>query len=149
MTGHPSQRACREEFRQRVRAAADRLNALDQDTLVVSHAGMMAFLSVELRRRGFAGSKLRIAKHATAYLSERSEVNLRLRASGTDLTADQSACLGACLETRPVRGPALQAGANPADLCRPRASRGVPEEFPNRLRTPDTEPDAEGLGKRI
>ena len=71
MTGHQSQRACRDEFRQRVCDVADELSALDQDTLVVSHAGIMAYLSSELRRRGFVGPKLRIAKHATAYVFEK------------------------------------------------------------------------------
>ena len=71
MTGHRSQRACRDEFRQRVLAVADRLSGLSQDTLVVSHAGMMAYLSAELRRRGFVGPKLGIAKHATTYIYER------------------------------------------------------------------------------
>lgn len=71
ITGHPSQRACRDEFRRRVLAVADRLSGLDQDTLVVSHAGMIAYLSAELRRRGFAGPKLRIARHATAYIYEK------------------------------------------------------------------------------
>lgn len=50
---------------------ADHLSAVEQDTLVVSHAGMMAYLSAELRRRGFLGPKLRIARHATAYLYEK------------------------------------------------------------------------------
>jgi broad specificity phosphatase PhoE len=71
MTGHRSQRACRDEFQQRVLATADRLCALDRDTLVVSHAGMMAYLSAELRRRGFVGPKLRIAKHARVYVYEK------------------------------------------------------------------------------
>ncbi|HEX8281488.1 MAG TPA: histidine phosphatase family protein, partial [Chthoniobacterales bacterium] len=71
MTGHQSQRGCRDEFRRRVAAVADRLCALEGDTLVVSHAGMMAYLSRELRRRGFSGPKLRIAGHATAYVYER------------------------------------------------------------------------------
>lgn len=71
MTGHRSQRACRDEFRRRVLAMADQLGTLDQDTLVVSHAGMMAFLSAELRRRGFAGPKLRRAMHATAYVYQK------------------------------------------------------------------------------
>lgn len=70
MTGHRSQRECRDDFRQRVFAMADRLSAIEQDTLVVSHAGMMAYLSAELRRRGFAGPKLRVAKHASVYLYE-------------------------------------------------------------------------------
>lgn len=71
MTGHRSQRDCRDEFRRRVVAAADHLTSLNQDTLVVSHAGMMAYLSAELRRRGFAGPKLRIAKHARVYIYKR------------------------------------------------------------------------------
>ena len=71
ITGHRSQRACRDEFRGRVLAVADLLSASDQDTLVVSHAGMMAYLSAELRRRGFVGPKLRLAKHATAYVYEK------------------------------------------------------------------------------
>lgn len=71
LTGHRSQRACRDDFRQRVLAMADRLSALQQDTLVVSHAGMMAYLSAELRRRGFTGPKLRLAKHARAYIYEK------------------------------------------------------------------------------
>lgn len=71
ITGHPSQRACRDEFRQRVLAAAERLCGSPQDTLVVSHAGMMASLSAELRRRGFTGPKLRIARHATVYVYEK------------------------------------------------------------------------------
>lgn len=72
MTGHRSQRHCRDEFRQRVSTIADRLSAAPHDTLVVSHAGMMAYLSAELCRRGFTGPKLRIAKHATAYIYEKS-----------------------------------------------------------------------------
>jgi broad specificity phosphatase PhoE len=71
MTGHRSQRACRDDLRRRVAAVADRLCAMEHDTLVVSHAGMMAYLSAELRRRGFVGPKLRIAKHAKVYTYER------------------------------------------------------------------------------
>jgi len=73
LTGHQSQRACRDDFRRRVQAAADRLCALNADTLVVSHAGMMAYLSAELKRRGFSGPKLRIAKHAKLYAYERKD----------------------------------------------------------------------------
>lgn len=66
-TGHRSQRACRDEFRGRLRTVADRLCAAECDTLVVSHAGMMAYLAKELRRRGFAGPRLRIARYAKVY----------------------------------------------------------------------------------
>lgn len=71
MTGHRSQRACRDEFRNRVALMADRLTSMDRDVLVVSHAGMMAFLSAELRRRGFLGPSFRVARHASAYVYER------------------------------------------------------------------------------
>jgi broad specificity phosphatase PhoE len=71
MTGHRSQRARRDDFRRRVATVADELCEARQDTLVVSHAGMMAFLSRELRKRGFAGPKLRDARHATVYVYER------------------------------------------------------------------------------
>ena len=70
-TGHQSQRACRDEFRRRVVAMADLLETKAGNTLVVSHAGMMAYLSAELRRRGYVGPKLRIAKHATLYRYEK------------------------------------------------------------------------------
>lgn len=72
MTGHPSQRACRDDFRRRVNAVADLLAQQSGDVLVVSHAGLMAYLSAELRRRGFTGPKLRIAPHATLFVYERS-----------------------------------------------------------------------------
>jgi broad specificity phosphatase PhoE len=68
ITGHCSQRACRDDFRRRVVAVADQLCTADRDTLVVSHAGMLAYLSRELRRRGFAGPKLGVARHAQAYV---------------------------------------------------------------------------------
>ena len=71
MSGHRSQRASRDEFRQRIKAVAAILEAKSWDVLVVSHAGMMAYLSAELRRRGFVGPKLRIPEHATLYVYER------------------------------------------------------------------------------
>jgi broad specificity phosphatase PhoE len=71
LSGHRSQKECRDDFRQRMLSVADRLCAAEADTLVVSHAGMMAYLSAELRRRGFAGPKLRIARHATVYTYEK------------------------------------------------------------------------------
>jgi broad specificity phosphatase PhoE len=70
-TGHRSQRACRNDFRRRVAGVADLLETKEGDTLVVSHAVMMAYLSAEIRRRGFAGPRLRIAKHATLYVYEK------------------------------------------------------------------------------
>ena len=69
--GHRSQRACRDEFVVRVRAMADTLTAAAEDTLVVSHGGVMMFLSAELKARGFVGPKLRMPNHAQLYLYER------------------------------------------------------------------------------
>lgn len=71
LLNHASQRATRADFERRVAAAADHLCGLRGDVLVVSHAGMMAMLSAELRRRGFTGPRLRIAAHARAYVYSR------------------------------------------------------------------------------
>ncbi len=71
MTGHRSQRVFRDEFRRRVSKVADLLEQRSGAILVVSHAGIMAYLSRELRRRGFVGPKLRIAQHATLYVYEK------------------------------------------------------------------------------
>jgi broad specificity phosphatase PhoE len=71
LTGHQSQRACRDEFLRRVRLVAERIESQQNDLLVVSHAGMMAYLSAELRRRGFVGRKLRVAEPATLHVYER------------------------------------------------------------------------------
>ncbi len=71
MTGHRSQRAKRDDFRRRVVTIADRLCATREDALVVSHAGLLAYLSAELRRRGFTGPRFRLARHATAYVYKR------------------------------------------------------------------------------
>jgi broad specificity phosphatase PhoE len=71
MTGHRSQRPLRDAFMQRVRTVAEELSAGTKDTLVVSHGGVMAFLSTELRRRGFVGPKFGLATHARTYVFER------------------------------------------------------------------------------
>lgn len=72
MTGHRSQRQCRDDFRLRVSAMADALERRDGNTLVVSHAGMMAYLSAELTKRGYAGPKLQVPEHARLYVYEKS-----------------------------------------------------------------------------
>jgi len=84
-TGHKSQRAHRDEFRRRGVATADLLEAKAGDILVVSHAGMMAYLSVEFRRRGFRGPKLRMPEHATLYLYEKNSApRLKATSSGVN-----------------------------------------------------------------
>jgi broad specificity phosphatase PhoE len=67
---------------------ADRLEDKAGDILVVSHGGMMRYLSAELRRRGFTGPKLQIPKHATLYIYER---NPALGRAATSSGADQAA----------------------------------------------------------
>ncbi len=71
LTGHPSQRSLRDDFYNRIKAAADLIEASEEDILIISHAGMMLFLSRELRKRGFRGPKLGVANHAQVYIFER------------------------------------------------------------------------------
>lgn len=71
MTGHRSQRAARDDFRSRVQAVADLIECAESDALLVSHAGMMAYLRAELVRRGFRGPRFRVAEHARMYVFER------------------------------------------------------------------------------
>jgi len=54
-----------------VKQVADLLESMRHDVLVVSHAGMMAYLSAELQRRGFIGPKLRTPRHAVLYVYEK------------------------------------------------------------------------------
>ncbi len=70
MTGHLSQRSLRDDFQARVRATADLVEASAEDILIISHAGMMHFLSRELLKRGFRGPKLSVAEHARVYIFE-------------------------------------------------------------------------------
>jgi hypothetical protein len=72
MTAHRSQRRSRDDFFRRVRAVADLIESADSDVLLVSHAGMMAYLRRELARRGFEGPAFRIAEHARWYVFHRS-----------------------------------------------------------------------------
>jgi broad specificity phosphatase PhoE len=76
LTGHRSQRPCRDVFHSRVNTMADSLERRRENTLVVSHAGMMAYLSTALRKRGYAGPKLRIARHAQLYVYEKALTNV-------------------------------------------------------------------------
>lgn len=71
MTGHSSQRGCRDEFHQRVARVAGMLCSQEMDTLAVSHAGMMIYLSRELRRLGFRGPRLGVPDHARVYVFSR------------------------------------------------------------------------------
>jgi len=70
-TGHSSQRSARNDFLHRVKTVADLAESSTVDILLVSHAGMMAYLRKELLQRGFQGPKFRIAEHAKLYVFER------------------------------------------------------------------------------
>ncbi len=52
-------------------AVADLLEARKENVLVVSHAGMMMYLSKELARRGFVGPKVRMPENARLYVYEK------------------------------------------------------------------------------
>jgi len=71
LTGHPSQRASRDDFMSRVQAAADLALSAESDVLMVSHAGTMLYLRKELIRRGFHGPRFQVAEHARLYVFER------------------------------------------------------------------------------
>ena len=95
LTGHKSQRACRDEFRRRVIAAANLLEGRSGDILVVSHAGMMAYLSAELRARGFAGPRLRIPQHAALYVYEKDP---GARRASSQVESDDNATLDSIMK---------------------------------------------------
>lgn len=83
LTGHRSQRAARDDFARRVKAVADLFESDERDTLVVSHAGMMAFLRRELMKRGFVGPKFGTADHGRLYVFERKRVETVALGRGT------------------------------------------------------------------
>ncbi|MDB6152170.1 MAG: hypothetical protein JWL90_623 [Chthoniobacteraceae bacterium] len=72
MSSHSSQRSTKVEFVARVRTFADEILATAQhDTLIVSHAGIMAFLRKELLRLGFTGPRFGLAQNGKLYLFEK------------------------------------------------------------------------------
>jgi broad specificity phosphatase PhoE len=74
LSGHGSQRRHRDHLRSRITGAADAIASRADNVLAVSHAGFLYYLSVELRRRGFAGPKLRLPECATLYVYERGAI---------------------------------------------------------------------------
>jgi len=71
ITSHSSLRVARDDFMRRVQPVGDLLDRSGEDTLVVSHAGMMSYLRADLIRRGFSGPKFKLAEHARLYVFER------------------------------------------------------------------------------
>jgi hypothetical protein len=71
LSGHRSQRAARDAFMLRVGEVTSMLVAATEDTLVVSHAGVMMFLQKQLRAAGFVGPRFRVPAHGQLYVFER------------------------------------------------------------------------------
>ncbi len=72
MTSHRSQRAARAAFMASIQQVVERVVATAaEDTLIVSHAGVMMFLRKELVRLGFAGPRFTIARNAQLYVFEK------------------------------------------------------------------------------
>ncbi len=72
LSNHSSQLPAKTDFLARLRfLKAEVLSQAEEDTLIVSHAGMMAFLRKELLALGFNGPRFRIAQNAKLYLFEK------------------------------------------------------------------------------
>jgi broad specificity phosphatase PhoE len=70
-TSHPSQRAAKADLLARVRYVVDEvLSRAEENTLIVSHAGIMVFLRKELLRLGFIGPYFRLAQNGKLYVFE-------------------------------------------------------------------------------
>lgn len=73
MTSHSSQRAAKADFMAKVRHIVTQvISPAQEDTLIVSHAGVMMFLRKELLRLGFSGPGFKIARNGQLYVFEKS-----------------------------------------------------------------------------
>ena len=72
MSSHSSQRAAKEAFMAKIRhIVAEVVLKAQEDTLIVSHAGVMMFLRKELVKLGYAGPGFKIAQNGRLYVFER------------------------------------------------------------------------------
>jgi broad specificity phosphatase PhoE len=72
MTSHSSQRNAKLSFMAKVKQVTDSvLTQAKEDTLIVSHAGVMMFLRKELVKLGFTGPEFKIAENGKLYVFER------------------------------------------------------------------------------
>ncbi|MEZ0275603.1 MAG: histidine phosphatase family protein, partial [Roseimicrobium sp.] len=72
MSSHSSQRNAKTAFMTKVRHIADEiLSKAQEDTLIVSHAGVMMFLRKELVKMGYTGPGFKIAENGKLYVFER------------------------------------------------------------------------------
>jgi broad specificity phosphatase PhoE len=72
MGSHSSQREAKAAFMEKVRHVTQEvITKAQEDTLIVSHAGVMMFLRKELVKLGFAGPGFKIAENGKLYVFER------------------------------------------------------------------------------
>jgi hypothetical protein len=72
LTSHSSQRPAKDEFLARVRTLrTEILASATENTLIVSHGGMMMFLRKELLALGFTGPKFSLAQNGKLYVFEK------------------------------------------------------------------------------
>ncbi len=72
LTSHSSQRPAKDEFLARVNTLRmEILTKAEEDTLIVSHGGMMMFLRKELLALGFTGPKFGLAQNGKLYVFEK------------------------------------------------------------------------------
>ncbi len=77
MSSHSSQRNAKTAFMAKVRHVTDEIIIKAQeDTLIVSHAGVMMFLRKELVKLGFTGPSFKVAENGRLYVFERGGARL-------------------------------------------------------------------------
>lgn len=84
LCNHSSQLPAKADMLARLRfLKKEVLSQAEENTLIVSHAGMMAFLRKELLALGFNGPRFRIAQNAKLYVFEkRRKSGLKIEAAG-------------------------------------------------------------------
>ncbi|SDZ63522.1 Histidine phosphatase superfamily (branch 1) [Evansella caseinilytica] len=68
---HKSQPDGKKQVTERLNQALDKMMGLQEDVLIISHGGIMMFLSRELKKRGFTGPALNRPQNARLYLYEK------------------------------------------------------------------------------
>jgi len=68
---HKSQPVSKRELQTRISDTLDKILSSKENTLIVSHGGVMMLLRKELLRRGFRGPEFKIANNGELYLFEK------------------------------------------------------------------------------
>jgi broad specificity phosphatase PhoE len=68
---HKSQPVSKRELQKRISDTLDKILSSKENTLIVSHGGVMMLLRKELLRRGFRGPEFKIANNGELYLFEK------------------------------------------------------------------------------